>query len=102
MASCSLCDGFSQRFNILSLREYQDIIRQLIEVVNQGTFLLVNATCPLEDMLKDPLPGDTIFHNVRCFACGRAFQLFADTYHGNGSWRIEELPKPVEDLTKPS
>jgi len=103
MASCSLCDGFSQRFNILSLREYQNIIRQLIEVVNQGTLLLVNASCPIEDMLlKDPLPGDAIFHNFRCFACGRAFQLFADTYHGGGSWTIGELPRRVGDLTKPS
>ena len=102
MASCPKCDGFSQRFNILSLREYEDIVRQLIEVVNQGTFLLVHADCPLQDMLNSPLPGDIIFHNFQCFACGRTFQLFADTYHGNASWTVGDLPKPLEDQSKPN
>jgi hypothetical protein len=102
MASCPKCDGFSQRFNIGDLREYQDIVRQLIEIVNQGTFLLVHASCPLQDMLKHPLPGDTIFHELQCFACGRTFQLFADTYHGGASWTVGDLPKPAGDLPKPN
>jgi len=102
MASCPKCDGFSQRFNILDLRHYQNIVRQLIEAVNQGTFLLVQASCPLQDMLTTPLPGDTIFHNFQCFACGRAFQLFADTFHGAASWTIGDLPRPVENLPKPN
>jgi hypothetical protein len=102
MAQCPKCDGFSQRFNILDLGEYQDIVRQLIEVVNQGTFLLVHASCPLQDMLKTPLPGDVIYHNFQCFACGRSFQLSADTYHGGASWTIGDLPKPVVDSPKPN
>ena len=102
MASCPKCDGFSQRFNILDLREYQDIVRQLIAVVNQGTFLLVHASCPLRDMLKTPLPGDTMFHNFQCFACGRAFQLLSDTYHGGVSWTIGDLPKPIGDFPEPN
>ena len=44
MASCPKCDGFSQRFNILDGSEYQNIVRQLIEIVSQGTFLLVRAS----------------------------------------------------------
>ena len=96
MASCPKCDGFSQRFNILDLREYQDIVRQLIAVVNQGTFLLVHASCPLQDMLKTPLPGDTMFHNFQCFACGRAFQLLSDTYHGGVSWTIGDCQNQLE------
>src|SRR5216684_2539964 len=97
MDSCPKCDGFSQRFNIGSLRDYRDIVRQLIEVVNQGTFFLVHASCPLQDVLKTPVPGDSIFHKFQCFACGRTFQLDADTYHGRASWTVGDLPKPIEE-----
>ena len=102
MEPCPKCDGFSQRFNILDPHEYQDIVRQLNEVVNQGTLLLVHASCPLQDMLNATSPGDTIFHNFQCFACGRTFQLFADTYHGGASWTIGDLQGPVGDLPKPN
>jgi hypothetical protein len=102
MAACLSCDGFSQRFNISDLREYQNIIRQLIEAVNQGTFLLVQASCPLPDMLSTPFPGDVISHEFQCFACGRAFQLSADTYHGHASWTIGDPPNPFEKLSKPN
>jgi hypothetical protein len=102
MGSCPKCDGFSQRFNISTFREYQDIVRQLIEIASQGTFLLVHASCPLEDVFKTPVPGDGIRHEFQCFACGRKFQLHADTYHGHASWTVGDLPKPVEDLSKPN
>jgi hypothetical protein len=102
MASCPKCDGFAQRFNIGSLREYLDFVRQLIEIVNQGTFFLACASCPLQDMFNTPIPGDTISHDFQCLMCGRSFHLFADTYHGNASWRVGELPKPTGDLAKPN
>ena len=92
MAACLKCGGFSERLNIGSLGEYQDIVRQIIEVVNQGTFSLVRADCPLQDVFNTPLPGDCIFHDFRCTACGRAFHLFADTYHGHASWTPGDLP----------
>ena len=102
MSSCPKCDGFSQRFNIGSLREYRDIVRQLIEIVNQGTFFLMRASCPLQDVFNTPVPGDTILHDFQCTACGRAFLLGADTYHGNASWTVGESPKPIADSPKPN
>jgi len=45
MPSCPQCDGFTQRFNIGSSREYLDFVRQLIEIVNQGTFF--SGVCQL-------------------------------------------------------
>lgn len=48
MASCPKCDGFSARFNIGTLREYRDIVRQLIEIVNEGTFWLVRRQVGLD------------------------------------------------------
>jgi hypothetical protein len=89
MTACSKCDGFTERLNFSTLREYQDIVRQLIQIVSEGTFLLVHADCPLQDMFNSPLPGDCITHDFQCTGCGRAFQLFADTYHGNANWTKE-------------
>jgi hypothetical protein len=102
MASCPKCDGFSQRFNIGSLREYRDLVRQLIEIVNQGTFFLTRASCPLQDVFNTPMPGDSIHHEFQCLMCGRAFHLGADTYHGHASWTIVDLPKLARDLPKPN
>jgi len=102
MAPCSRCDGLAQRFNIGTPYEYQSLVRQLIEVVNQGTFLLVEASCPLRDVLQPIWPGDAISHKFKCFACGRTFELFADTYHGNASWSIGDLPGPIENSSKPN
>ena len=100
MASCPMCDGFSERFNIPTLREYQDFVRQLIEIVSQGTLLLVHADCPLQDMLNGPFPRDSSSHDFQCFACGRTFHLSADTYHGHATWTVGDLA--TEGLSKPN
>jgi len=97
MDSCPKCDGFSKRFNIGGLREYREIVRQLIEAVTQGTFFLVHASCPLQDVFNAPIPGDIVSHDFQCLMCGRAFHLGADTYHGNASWTVGDLPKPIEE-----
>ena len=83
---CSRCDGFAERLNFASLRDYLDIVRQLIEVVSEGTFRILRADCPLRDMFNTPMPGDTVFHEFACTNCDQRFTLFADTYHGNASW----------------
>jgi hypothetical protein len=86
MTKCPKCDGFTERINFASPGEYLDTVRQLVEVVNQGWFLLVFASCPLQDMFNTPSPGDCIFHHFQCTTCGRGFQLFADTFHGIANW----------------
>jgi hypothetical protein len=62
MTKCPKCDGFTERVNFATPGEYLDTVRQLVEVVNQGSFLLVFASCPLQDMFNTPIPGDCIFH----------------------------------------
>ncbi len=86
MAKCNKCDGFAERLNFASSREYLDMVRQLIELVGQGKFLIVHASCPLKDVFNTPWPDDCISHDFQCTPCGRAFQLFADTYHGRANW----------------
>ena len=41
MTKCPKCDGFTERVNFASPGEYLDTVRQLVEVVNQVSFLLV-------------------------------------------------------------
>jgi hypothetical protein len=50
--ACPKCVGFAGRLNITSLREYQDIVRQLIQIASEGTFLRVGASCPLQDLFQ--------------------------------------------------
>jgi hypothetical protein len=94
MNRCPNCGSFRERLNFASPREYLDLVRQLLELVGQGAFLMVHASCPLEDMFNTPWPGDCISHDFQCTMCGRAFQLFADTYHGRASWTPGVLPSP--------
>jgi|SRR5215470_11141497 len=100
--ACAKCDGFAERFNISTAREYLEIVSQLIEVVGQGTFLLVGASCDLQDLFKSQWPGDIIFHDFQCFACGRKFHLNADSYHGNARWTVDDIPVPIDIKGKPN
>jgi hypothetical protein len=102
MDTCSECSKFSQRLNIYTASEYQDIARQLIDIVEQGTLVLVRADCSLQEILKPTLPGDFVVHEFRCFACGCKFRLSADTYHGSVSWIAGEFPEPRGSLSKPN
>jgi hypothetical protein len=99
--ACPRCDGFAQRFNISTIREYRDLARQLIEIVSEGTFLLIHASCPLQEVFQTPMPGDSIHHDFQCFACGRKFHLGADTYHGHASWTVGDEPKQYGEFGKP-
>jgi hypothetical protein len=86
VAGCAKCEGFSERLNLEHPHEYQAIAQQLIEVVEQGTFVIVRATCPLKELFGPQWPGDVIEHEFRCVTCGRRYELSADTYHGHASW----------------
>jgi hypothetical protein len=94
------CGGFAERLNFASPREYLDIVGQLIELVGQGAFLLVHASCPLKDIRNTPWPADIIFHDLQWTMCGRAFQLFADTYHGRASWTPGDVPSSNRDTIR--
>ena len=102
MNSCPECCGFSERLNLGTPREYLDIVRQLIEIVQQGTFLLVRADCSLHELPGQTWPGDILIHEFECFACGRSFELSADTYHGHAHWTPGELPVTQSNLPKPN
>jgi len=69
-------------------REYLEFARELIGLVQEGTFVLGQGTCTLEDLFNPEWPGDLVEHNLECSLCGRSFQLFADTYRGHAGWGV--------------
>ena len=85
--ACIRCEHFSQRLDIDTSSQYQNIVRQLIDFVDQGLFALMQADCPLQDVLSTPFPGDVLTHIFQCSNCGETFQLWADTYHGGANWK---------------
>jgi hypothetical protein len=89
MDLCSKCNGFAERIALPSPAQYRDLARQLIQIVDEGTFKLTYADCPLSDLFDPTWPGDTLSHDFRCTTCGRLFHLHANTYHGGASWRPE-------------
>jgi hypothetical protein len=96
---CSHCDGFLERRRVNSPYEYRDLVRQILETVEQGTFRLVSGTCPLEEILSAKAwPADVITHVLECTECSRRFQLSVETYHGSGgAW--EAVTSPSQKLT---
>jgi hypothetical protein len=93
---CSRCDGFLERRRVNSPYEYRDLVRQILETVEQGTFRMVSRTCPLEQILTSKQwPGDVIRHVLECTTCSRRFQLGVETYHGSGgAWEVITCPSP--------
>jgi hypothetical protein len=91
---CSRCDGFLERRRVNSPYEYRDLVRQILEVVQQSTLRLVRGTCPLEVILTSPTwPSDVITHTLECTTCSRRFKLAVETYHGSGgTWEVMTSP----------
>src|SRR5260370_9562385 len=94
---CSRCDGFLERRRVNSPYEYRDLIRQILEAVEQGTFRVLSGTCPLDEILTSKQwPGDYIVHVVGCTTCSRRFQLSVETYHSGGGHGKSSLPHRVQ------
>ena len=74
--------------------QYRDLVRQIFETVEQGTFRLLSGTCSLEEVVaSNRWPGDYIVHVLECTTCSRRFQLSLETYHGSGgAWQVISSP----------
>ena len=83
---CGQCADFSERRLFSQPREYRDIAQQLMEIVRQGDFVLLKASCPLRELFGPVWPGDLLEHIFKCARCGDEFRLFADTWHGSVEW----------------
>ena len=93
---CSRCDGFLERRRVNSPYEYRDLVRQILEVVQQGTLRLVRGTCPLAEIFTSKTwLSDVITHILECTTCFRRFELHVETYHGSGgAWEVITSDSP--------
>ena len=81
-----------------SAYEYRDLIGQILEAVEQGTFRVLSGTCPLEQILiSKQWPSDYIVHVLECATCSRRFRISVETYHGaGGAWEVISSPSSSE------
>ena len=100
MPSCAKCDEFHAGLSTDKPREYLELARRLLGLVNQGVFVVTEGSCPLQDLFSAEWPADTVEHNFQCTACGRTFQLFADTYHGHAGWDLTGPPTKEPALAR--
>jgi hypothetical protein len=70
--------------------EYRDLVRQILETVEQGTLMLLGGTCSPEEILtSQQWPDDHIVHVLGCTTCSRRFRLSVETYHrSGGAWEV--------------
>jgi hypothetical protein len=101
MAFCPHCEELKESLSFDKAREYLEFARRLLSSVNEGAFVVTESTCPLQDLFNPEWPGELVEHNFQCAACGRTFQLFADTYHGHVGWGVTG-PQTKEPALAPS
>ena len=98
MLPCSQCEEFQDGLSFVKPRDSLEFVLRVLMVVEVGSLELLESTCPLQDLFKDEWPADIVEHNLECAACGRKFQLFADTYRGNAGWGLTGPPVKLAAL----
>ena len=98
MLPCAQCEEFQDGLSFVKPRDYLEFVLRVLKAVEVGSLELLESTCPLQDLFKDEWPADIVEHNLECAACGRKFQLFADTYRGNAGWGLTGPPVKLAAL----
>jgi hypothetical protein len=101
MAFCPQCEELKESICFDKPRDYLELARRLLHAVNAGALNVTESTCPLRDLFNPEWPAGEVEHNFQCTACGRTFQLFADTYHGRAGWGLTG-PQTKEPVLAPS
>lgn len=93
MSQCAKCADFLARRTFPMPDDYLAFVGTLIDAVKRGDLQLTKADCPLEQVLKTPIPDDSLVHEFRCVGCGSLFQLYANTYNGRNWWCRKQWPQ---------
>ena len=86
--SCSNCQNVKLESSITSLEDYLTCLHYLKTLIANDGFHIGLQSCDI-DRVQDESGtwcADTVFHVIECDICGRPFELYCDTYHGNGSF----------------
>ena len=87
---CDNCQGFEKFEPIEHVYQYQNLMRQIDDLIADRRFILTSDLNLWRNLLSDPLGSghDIVFHSLECPWCRSIFELFADFYHGRASWRL--------------
>jgi hypothetical protein len=89
---CDNCKDIILRERFYSDRDYLNCLGYIAELIDSGQFTMAEQTYSL-DAVKNPNSkwvDDIIIHRIVCNFCCDIFSAFADTYHGNGSFKRED------------
>lgn len=95
---CAQCEEFADGLSFVKPRDYLQFALRVLKVVEEGRLDLLESTCTLEALFNDEWPADIVEHNLECVACGRKFQLFADTFRGHAGWGLTGPPVKLAAL----
>ena len=86
---CYKCDGFCETIRFRDTGTYCNLARQLTQVIEQETMILVRGSCRLDEIRRENmLPKEFYEHVFQCTTCGRKFIMMAETVSGcGGSWQ---------------
>ncbi|RJP21371.1 MAG: hypothetical protein C4520_10180 [Candidatus Abyssobacteria bacterium SURF_5] len=86
---CEHCDDIGMPVEITAPEQYHCLKDEIVRLLAAGSIRLLKGTCSLKEITRGALwPADILEHDFQCVSCRRKFNLFADTYHGNGRWKI--------------
>ena len=85
---CEQCRKLDMEKKFASSRDYLACLAYVADLVALGRYTVVRQTCPLDavENAEGCWVDDIIQHSIVCNACGEAFLIWADTYHGNGGF----------------
>ncbi|MGX8852866.1 hypothetical protein [Amedibacillus sp. YH-ame10] len=88
---CTHCDSINLKKRFYNPSAYENTLKEIQELINTGDFILIDATCAIEDVRnkEGEWLSDIICHTIACKQCGQRFVCSIDTYHGQGSFRLE-------------
>lgn len=97
---CEKCGNVRLRSSISSNEEYLDCLQYVQFLVDGGDFKFMEKDCDV-DKVKNAdghYVADSLRHAIKCKTCGQCFVCSADTFRGEGSFRIATEEEQTELL----
>jgi len=93
-SACATCDQYVQTIEIHGPEQLRRIVSTIRAAVAERKLRAVDGQAAFVDLpdflnldLSETLP-DVLAYRVECMACGRAFELSCECYHGvGGHWQ---------------
>lgn len=84
---CDYCSDIKLVGNIKSPQHYEEIIKYMIELVENMEFVSVDGNCELGCQKQDgKWVDDIIYNTIKCPKCNQKFTCSVNTYRGGGQF----------------